>query len=205
MSTSAPTAPNEPDPDAYAPIKTAAQRRVQDEKDRLLDQQNAQRKTDELRAARAAKEKANNEVRWLLRVLVGWCMFAIMYNVYLLTCLPAYLLTCLPAYLLTYFCPQAMEDDRRNGRHPVVKAGEKLIIGNYGISGHVFVVEVQNRDGKDFVYLVPCDKFGKNCLSEMTKRGVAKSTEQSSRRHLPTFRREEVVVHLHEADVLYVV
>ena len=123
-----------------------------------------------------------------------------MYNVYLLTCLPT--------YLLTYFCPQAMEDDRQNGRLPVVKAGSTLSIFLGAVSGRVFVDEVCSKDGKYFVYLAPIDKFGAACLKQLTGKylGItAKLTRLSSeRRHLPTFRNEEVVVQLPHADLVYV-
>lgn len=206
MSTSAFTAPNEPDayePDAYglgtrAPIKTADERRVQDQIDRLLDEKNAKLKIDKQRAERAAKEKANKEVRWLLRV----CWSVGVGLLYFTMC------TYLPAYLLTYFCPQAMEDDRQNGRRPVVKAGLALSIFLGAVSGRVFVSEVCSTDGKYFVYLAPIDNFGAACLKRLIGKylGItAKSTRLcSERRHLPTFRNEEVVVQLPHADLVYV-
>jgi hypothetical protein len=90
MSTSAFTAPNEPDayePDAYglgtrAPITTAEERRVQDQIDRLLDEKNAKLKNDKQRAARAAKEEANAKVRWCVGALVRWCVGALVRCVY---------------------------------------------------------------------------------------------------------------------------
>jgi hypothetical protein len=123
-----------------------------------------------------------------------------MYNVYLLTYLPA--------YLLTYFCPQAMEDDRQNGRLPVVKAGLALSIFLGAVSGRVFVSEVCSTNGKYLVYLAPIDNFGAACLKRLIGKylGItAKSTRLcSERRHLPTFRNEEVVVQLPHADLVYV-
>lgn len=212
MSTSAPTAPNDPDDtDAYelgrAPIKTAEERRVQDEIDRRKDGQDAQRKADEMRAARAAKEKANEKVG-----CCDECAVCAMCDVCRLVCVGCcwlynvYLLTCLPAYLLTYFCPQAMEDDRRNGRHPLVKAGATLLVGIPGCHGRVFVVKVCKIDGKEFVYVVPCDKWARQCLNNMISHSTikAKSAEDPQRQHLPTCRRAEVVVKLRNADILCV-